>query len=226
MPGRLDAERRHKGDSKMTINKICAARTTRCGPSPCASARTPEEARQAALSSVSVTCLDYNTTFPGDHTTMPDHRCRDSRGRDNTEMKLARATGARREALALKTTRPTLCQLLRPHASRSGPHVLVHPRSPPARGRGCQVAAARWPCGTRTGARRGPERCAMTTSTDIVWRILTGRRARPRCSPRRHESLRQALGRPRDRTLRRRQGRAGHGHHLRGSRPFKPSTPL
>ncbi len=86
----------------MTINKIRISTDNPERFTPLRVCTTPEEARQAALSSVSVTCLDCNTTFPGDHVNMPQHRCRDSRGRDLGPMKQARAAGARRELLALK----------------------------------------------------------------------------------------------------------------------------
>lgn len=59
------------------------------------------EAREAALSSVTVTCLDCfpPQTFVGN--TIPDHPCKDRKGNDNRPMQKARAAGARRQLRAL-----------------------------------------------------------------------------------------------------------------------------
>ena len=60
-------------------------------------ATSAEEARRAALDSVTTHCLDCGDSFVGH--VIPGHDCRNpAAGKDNTAMKLARAAGARREA--------------------------------------------------------------------------------------------------------------------------------
>lgn len=61
---------------------------------------TREEARAAALASVSSHCLDCGSSFLGN--VIPKHDCRNAAGKDNAPMKAARAAGARRALQALK----------------------------------------------------------------------------------------------------------------------------
>ena len=73
-------------------------------PQPLRVCTTPEEARQAALTSVSSHCLDCGTTFVGN--SIPNHKCHDATGRDLVPMKKARAEGAIRELKALRNFSP------------------------------------------------------------------------------------------------------------------------
>ena len=103
---------------------------------------TPEEARQAALSSVSVTCLDCNQTFVEND--LPEHRCLDPKTRhDNGPMKKARVEGARRELAALRNYPAPPCANCSARCRRGGPHMLGRPRAPSARTRRRRMAAPR-----------------------------------------------------------------------------------
>ena len=68
------------------------------------SPRTREEARIAALHSVTTTCGDCGKSWNGH--TIPDHSCKDFRGNDLTPMKKARAAAARQQLAALRNFAP------------------------------------------------------------------------------------------------------------------------
>lgn len=88
---------------------------------------TPEEARAAALSSVTNHCGWCAATWPeGDTETARKHRCRDAAGRDLEPVKRASMEGARRELAALKRFPIPPCQVCGKEDMRPGEsHMCV-----------------------------------------------------------------------------------------------------
>lgn len=101
----------------MTLQKIIRNTDNPLAP-PLRVCTTADEARAAALSSVSVTCLDCAKTFPGE--IMPEHRCLDVKGRDNAPMQRARAEGALLELEALKRFPIPPCSICNKEDMRPG----------------------------------------------------------------------------------------------------------
>lgn len=124
----------------MTYQKLTRSTDNPMRHEPLRVCTSPEEAREAALSSVSTTCLDCSTIFPGDHVKMPEHRCLDAKGRSNTEMKLARAAGAQRELEALRNYPAPPCA----NCQAPMPPGLVHTCSVAHEPLPHEVAAAAW----------------------------------------------------------------------------------
>ena len=123
----------------MTVNKLFRTTDHPQRVEPLRVCTNAEEARIAALGSITSTCGDCGKSWRGHN--IPEHSCRDFRGNDLGPAKRARAEAARQQLAALRHFAPAPpCR----HCSAEMPSGQWHECADAAKALPHEVAAAAW----------------------------------------------------------------------------------